>query len=138
GGVGVGGGGAAALGLAALAAGAGPPERLGRGVAAVRRDDGSVLVSWRLLATDPKAIAFEVWREARGAAPVKVNVAPPDGPTCAVDKDAPHGALTYSVRPSSPTRGGPTEASFRLKADKPSLSIPLQSLPGPTAKDPEP
>ena len=33
-------------------------ERLGRGVVAVRREDGSVFVSWRLLGTDAQTVAF--------------------------------------------------------------------------------
>src|SRR5207248_9029156 len=60
---------------------------------------------------------------------------PLDGPTCAVDKDAPAGALTYSVRPSAPTRGGPAAGSFRLKDDRPYLAIPLKTLPGHTPND---
>ncbi|MCH5376955.1 MAG: hypothetical protein JJ992_23560, partial [Planctomycetes bacterium] len=47
-------------------------EQLGRGVVAVQRVDGAVLVSWRLLATDPSDIVFDVYRSAQGAAPVKL------------------------------------------------------------------
>jgi rhamnogalacturonan endolyase len=37
-------------------------ERLGRGVVAVQEADGKVFVSWRLLGTDPTAIAFNLYR----------------------------------------------------------------------------
>ena len=37
-------------------------ERLGRGVVAVQQADGKVFVSWRLLGTDPAAIAFNLYR----------------------------------------------------------------------------
>ncbi|UCG48764.1 MAG: hypothetical protein JSU94_03100, partial [Phycisphaerales bacterium] len=37
-------------------------EKLGRGLVAVRREDGSVFLSWRLLAEDPDDMAFQVVR----------------------------------------------------------------------------
>src|SRR5262249_53606610 len=62
-------------------------ERLGRGVAAVRRDKG-VFVSWRLLATDLDGIAFDVYRSTDGGPPAKVNRGPIAGPTGFVDADS--------------------------------------------------
>ncbi len=37
-------------------------EPLGRGVVAISGDHGEVFVSWRLLATDPDDIAFNLYR----------------------------------------------------------------------------
>ena len=37
-------------------------ENLGRRIVASRRQDGSVFVSWRLLATDNDLIAFNLYR----------------------------------------------------------------------------
>ncbi len=39
-----------------------PAERLDRGVVALPRPDGSVYVGWRLLASDPPNVAFDVYR----------------------------------------------------------------------------
>ena len=48
-------------------------EKLGRGVVAIHQGDGKVFVSWRLLGTDPEAIAFNVYRAAGDGEPVKLN-----------------------------------------------------------------
>ena len=42
-------------------------EKLGRGVVAIHNGDGKVFVSWRLLGTDPDAIAFNVYRRSGDA-----------------------------------------------------------------------
>jgi rhamnogalacturonan endolyase len=51
-------------------------EELGRGVVAVPRDDGGVLISWRLLATDPSEVAFDVYRSVDEDAPIRLNSSP--------------------------------------------------------------
>ena len=38
-------------------------ERLDRGLVAVQQSDGKVFLSWRLLASDPDGVAFNVYRE---------------------------------------------------------------------------
>ena len=53
-------------------------ESLSRGVVAVHQPDGKVYVSWRLLASDPDGVAFNVYREtapARGPAAMGGNPA---------------------------------------------------------------
>ena len=55
-------------------------ERLNRGVVAVRTSEDHVFVSWRLLATDPENIAFNLYRES-----IKVNDEPITGGTNFVD-----------------------------------------------------
>ena len=38
-------------------------EKLDRGLVAVQQSDGKVFLSWRLLASDPEGVAFNVYRE---------------------------------------------------------------------------
>lgn len=63
-------------------------EHLDRGVAASRVNSSSnrVLVSWRLLDTDPADIAFNVYRSAGGGAPVRLNDKPVTRTTCFMDR----------------------------------------------------
>ncbi|USN99537.1 MAG: hypothetical protein H6810_02370 [Phycisphaeraceae bacterium] len=62
------------LALAAALAGAQPRqmENLGRGLVAFR-DGNSVYMSWRLLATDPDDVRFEVYRSTDGGPELRVN-----------------------------------------------------------------
>lgn len=96
-----------AFGLAtAMGAGAPDPatpsrqmENLSRGIVAVRQPDG-VYIGWRLLGTDPEAIAFNLYRATGDGAPQRVNDAPITGSTNYVDGKAdPNQALRYFVRP---------------------------------------
>ena len=50
-------------------------EKLGRGVIAVRTGTASAYVGWRLLATDPDTIGFNVLRSVNGGTPVQINTA---------------------------------------------------------------
>lgn len=69
-------------------------ERLSRGIVAMHRPDGSVFVSWRLLADDPHDVAFNIYRE----------TAPP-----------PEGAFGGRLRnPSTQGRGAPESGAQRL------------------------
>ena len=109
-------------------------ERLGRGVVAVRQADGRVWVGWRLLGTDPEALAFNLYRSAGGARAVRLNDRPLAGPTSFVDATAEASkANAYFVRPVlKGVEGGPS-AAFTLPADAPArqyLSIPLQTPKG--------
>lgn len=60
-------------------------ERIGRGLVAVQTDAG-VFISWRLLATDPAAIAFNVYRQDGADAPVRLNEKPIVDSTNFVDR----------------------------------------------------
>lgn len=66
-------------------------ENLGRGVISVRSGSAN-LVSWRLLATDPSGVGFNVYRSG-----TKVNGSPVTTSTDYLDAGAPSGA-TYTVR----------------------------------------
>jgi rhamnogalacturonan endolyase len=48
-------------------------ENLGRGVVAIPQADGKIFVAWRMLGTDADDIAFNVYRAAPPAEPVKLN-----------------------------------------------------------------
>jgi rhamnogalacturonan endolyase len=51
-------------------------ESLDRGLVAVRTDSQKIYLGWRLLATDPKNIAFNVYRSGSGYLPIKLNEQP--------------------------------------------------------------
>jgi rhamnogalacturonan endolyase len=114
-------------------------EGLGRGVVAVPMDGGQVFVGWRLLATDPAATAFNVYRCTDGGPPVRINDQPLTGATCLVDAAADlRRALAYTVRPMVAGGEGPASAAFTLAAGAPArpyLSIPLQTPDGCTPND---
>ncbi len=48
-------------------------EKLGRGVIALKIDDHKTFVSWRVLGTDPEALAFNLYRASGSDAPVKLT-----------------------------------------------------------------
>jgi rhamnogalacturonan endolyase len=63
-------------------------ENLTRGTVAVRQNDGSVFVSWRLFGTDPEDIAFNLYRVASGGAPARINGQPITDSTNFIDWNA--------------------------------------------------
>ncbi len=75
-------------------------EKLGRGVVAVPFAPGEVAVSWRLLASDPGNVAFNVYCRGHSSGPVKLNGSPLRGVTFFIDeaanRDQDH---AYAVRP---------------------------------------
>ncbi|MEX2137709.1 MAG: rhamnogalacturonan lyase [Pirellulales bacterium] len=114
-------------------------EKLGRGLVAVRDADGNVFVSWRLLATDPAGVPFNVYRATEGKEPVKLNAEPLAGGTNFVDRAADDDeASRYFIRPV--IEGAEQEASRAFKVPPkaeaaPYLSIPLQTPAGYTPGD---
>jgi rhamnogalacturonan endolyase len=69
-------------------------EKLDRGVVAIRTADGNVFVSWRLLASDPDAVAFNVYRDG-----TRLNPEPLTAGTNLVDDSAdPAKPASYTVR----------------------------------------
>ena len=114
-------------------------ETLGRGVVAISDDSGKIFVGWRLLATDPDDVAFNVYRKTGAEAPRKLNAEPLRNATNFVDRGAnSKEVLAYFVRPVQSGRELKASAPFRLPANTPSrpfISIPLQTLPGHTPND---
>jgi len=64
-------------------------EKLNRGMLAISMEEGKVYLGWRLLKTDPKNIAFNVYRSTAKQAPVKLNSQPLTKTTDFVDEKAP-------------------------------------------------
>ena len=114
-------------------------EKLGRGVVAVRQADGQVYVGWRLLGTDPDAIAFNLYRSTDGTKASKLNNQPITAATSFVDAKAdPAKSNSYFVRPI--LKGKEQEASvpFTLASNSPVrqyLSVPLKTPAGYTPND---
>jgi len=114
-------------------------EKLDRGLVGLRQDDGSVWLSWRLLASEPSA-TFQVWRKAESADKKDKLVAKIDAkaPTWVVDKEAPAGESAYYVSVASTEGKQADSAAFAVPARtqaKPYLSIPIEAPAG--AKTPE-
>ncbi len=114
-------------------------ERLDRGVVAISRGNGQAFVSWRLLGTDSPNVAFNLYRQAEGQPPVKLNA----NPLSAVTNYSDSGlnmklAYRYFVRP---VLGGVEQAEdggFTLGANASTeqyLSVPMQIPPGGLLRD---
>jgi rhamnogalacturonan endolyase len=102
-------------------------ERLNRGLIATRVDTNIVAISWRLLATDPADVPFDLYRSRAGESAQKLNAAPITRTTFFLDTNAPSAtAQTYSVR--ALVRGSQRSEEFHLPPDsKPYHSIRLQT-----------
>ncbi|WP_182870864.1 rhamnogalacturonan lyase [Stieleria mannarensis] len=75
-------------------------ERLDRGVVAVPSGD-DVFIGWRLLATEPQTIGFNVYRQDGDEAPRRLNAQPLTAGTNLVDSSGTTtDATTYFVRPT--------------------------------------
>ena len=109
-------------------------EYLTRGVVAVHQGDGKVFVGWRLLGTDPEAIAFNVYRSAGGGPPVRLNPQPITASTNFVDSTADLATPNaYAVRPVLDGREQAASAPFVLPANAPArpyLEVPLKTPAG--------
>lgn len=91
-------------------------EVLDRGVVAVRQTDGKVFISWRILRTDGKGQAFDVYRNGK-----KLNSAPlTDGGSWFIDESPTPGDATYEVR------GGSASGQFTLCEDAPVGYLPIK------------
>jgi rhamnogalacturonan endolyase len=98
--------------LSAAGAWVNAEERLDRGVVALRQADGRIHVGWRLLASDPKHVAFNVYRGLSAKGPfTRLSREPIGDRTEFVDDlttDAPeHKPLWYSVRAVADGREAP-------------------------------
>ncbi|MCM5529826.1 rhamnogalacturonan lyase [Parasegetibacter sp. NRK P23] len=111
-------------------------EHLDRGVVAIP-DSNKTFISWRLLATDPDDIAFNVYKQSpRG--PLKLNAVPIKNATWFLDETGgPSAQRTYLVKALLKGKEVETSAPFTIAAgnNKPYLSIPLQTPPGYTPND---
>ena len=103
-------------------------ERLSRGVAAVKLDENNAYIGWRLLGTEGRETAFNVYRVVDGAAAVKANAEPITDSTNFVDKEVDtSGKLEYFVKPV--VNGKELEASKSVSVwAKNYLEIPIQPI----------
>ena len=92
-------------------------ENLDRGVVAVSEGAGTVYVGWRLLATDPSGIAFNLYRSTAGGAAAKLNTSPLTTTTDYVDTGV-NIALSnsYFIRPV--IGGVAMHAHFKLRGER--------------------
>jgi rhamnogalacturonan endolyase len=131
-------------------------EKLGRGIVAIQQADGSVFISWRLLATDPDNTAFNLYRTTAAVAlsgsststshlnstdagpfgsrpdpvagTVKLTPSPLAAGTWFLDTDARlERETSYFVRPVVDGREGDPSAPFAIAASAPPL--PYVSIP---------
>jgi hypothetical protein len=102
-------------------------EDLDRGPIAVKVENG-VYVGWRLLATDPSDIAFDVYRDG-----TKINGHPLTSSTNFLDPDGQVNS-TYVIHALSNGQEWSTSKEFTV-LETPYLSIPLQKPKGGFSKD---
>ena len=131
-------------------------EKLDRGLVAVQQSDGKVFLSWRLLASDPDGVAFNVYRETERPAnasdpgrfasqgeaqpgALRLNAQPLNQGTWLLDSSARLDRQTsYSVAAVVDGIEQPRSAPFRFVAGAPALpyhSIALQTPAGYTPND---
>lgn len=102
-------------------------EYLTRALVAVRRNASTVYIGWRLLGTDPAAIAFNLYRDS-----IKVNATPITTSTNFVDSITTNGV--YTVRPVlNGVEGAPSEPATVWANNQ--LLISLQKPEGGTTPD---
>jgi rhamnogalacturonan endolyase len=109
-------------------------EHLGRGLVALRIENGDVCVQWRMLGTDPPGIAFNLYRATGDSEPIRVNDEPIAGPTHVVDGGAdPAHSSAWFVRPVIDGREQAPTPRFVIPAGAaalPYLSVPVSPPEG--------
>lgn len=109
-------------------------EYLSRGVVALNQGGGKAWVSWRMFATDPDNVAFNVYRTVGGGQPVKANKAPIGDVTFFEDAGVNFSQpVAYTVRPIVNGQEGPASNPFTFPANAPArpyLDIPMKTPEG--------
>ena len=103
-------------------------ETLDRGLVAVAREDGSVFVSWRLLAADPSHASFLVQRDGQ-----PIFTSDSGSPTCFLDGE-PTKDAKYTVRMTAGGKSGSESTPVAIQR-RPYFAIPLQTPAGYTPND---
>ena len=108
-------------------------EPLDRGLVAMPAGPGRVYLSWRLLDTDPREVAFNVYRGSPGGPPEQLNKTPIQTTTDFVDETATVGQeYSYSVRTTA-TDAGPDGRAARpwcVPTTTPKRAIDREARPG--------
>lgn len=126
-------GGLLAMVLLAASAGFGQRqmESLGRGLVGINQGEGGVFLSWRLLASDAKETAFNVYRQAEGDKPVKLNSEPISDVTFFIDDKADLAKRTqYTVRAVAEGKEQDPCEAFVFEPGTPAvpyLSVPIRT-----------
>ncbi|MBC8053314.1 MAG: rhamnogalacturonan lyase [Sphingobacteriaceae bacterium] len=114
-------------------------ERLTRGLVAVNKGGDSVYVGWRLFATDPDNISFNLYRSSGSAKALKLNKKPITESTNYVDiKVDPNKPTTYFVKALIDGKEREVSKPFTLPANAPAqqyLNIPLKTPQGYSPND---
>ncbi|MFY7888633.1 MAG: rhamnogalacturonan lyase [Spirosomataceae bacterium] len=113
-------------------------EHLNRGIVAFNQGKGQAFVSWRLLGTEPKETAFNVYKTAKNQT-VKLNAQPLVKGTNFIDAGYDSTVATsYTVKAVLKGVEDQSKESYLLPANEPNrqyLSIPLQTIAGYTPND---
>lgn len=114
-------------------------ERLDRGLVAIKKEDGNVFVSWRLLANDPDGISFNLYRSVGNNSPQKINDKPLTKGTNYEDIHFPKDQkVAYFVKDVINNKEVVTSQPFEFAANtvaKSYLSLPLKQIEGYTPND---
>lgn len=109
-------------------------ENLDRGVVAIRHASDSVFISWRLLATEPENLSFNVYRATGGTKSVRLNAQPLTAGTNFIDTKANFNQKnTYTVKALRNGRESDESKPFIISANAKicqHLSIPLKTPAG--------
>lgn len=111
-------------------------EYLNRGIVAIPDGKGNIFVSWRLLATDPADISFNVYHVENDVS-IKLNKTPVTTATAWLDEKA-DAAKTYTYQVAAIINGKEIKdpRTYTVKANAPAyISIPLQTPAGYTPND---
>lgn len=114
-------------------------ENLDRGVIAMRMNEDSVYVGWRLLGTEPDQISFNVYRQTENGKPVRLNRKPVTSCTNYIDANPdPAKENKYFVRAVLKNKELEISKAFTLPAGsqvKQYINIPLRTPEGYTPND---
>ena len=119
-------------------------EHLSRGLVAVKKSSEEMFISWRMLATDPEDVAFNLYRTNGDGnlgtdKTIRVNDAPITESTNFIDKTfSAATTFSYTVRAVIKGKEMSGEKWFVIQANAPVrqyLSIPMQTPPGYTPND---
>lgn len=111
-------------------------EHLDRGIIAIDRGDGSVMISWRLLADDPDDLAFHVYRRNDLGEWQRLTEEALSDRTSFLDQDHQAGwPRLYQVRSVLAGQETTDTSLARVNKGQTHLVIPLQTLPGHTPND---
>lgn len=114
-------------------------EDLDRGLVAIKKENGDIFVGWRLFATDPSDITFNIYRKSGEKPAIKLNKKPLQGATNFIDTSAPESTKnTWFVSRISGENEIEEKGKFNIPANakpKPYLSIPLKQIQGYSPND---